>query len=284
MGIKLVIDSASDISYEEAKEMGLVFLPLTLSFGDKEYKDSIDISRDEFYDMQEKSSSLAKTSQVTPFQYEQAFEEIINKGDIAIAITISSTLSGCYSSASIASNRFEKGQVYVIDSFSGSIGERVLIQYAHNLIKKENDVEKIVKELNSIKEKVKVLFLVDNLEYLQKGGRISKMASLAGNFLSVKPILTFGEDHEIILAGKARGFKKGNNLLKELASGMGEFDKDKPFLLCYSGKNRSTLDKYLEKYEELFQHNLDSIPVCQIGSTIGTHLGPDSIGLAFFVK
>lgn len=282
MGIKIVIDSASDISYKEAENMGLVFLPLTVTFGDKEYKDSIDISQDEFYDKLESASSLPKTSQVTPFQYEQAFEEIVKNGDTAIAITVASSLSGTYSSASIAADRFD-GKVYVVDSISGSIGERILIQQALELTKIEDDPEKIVAELNKIKEKIVILFLVDTLEYLQKGGRVSKAASLAGALLSVKPILTL-ENSEIVLAGKARGFKKGNNLLKEIASGKGEFDESKPFAICYSGKDRDMLDKYLEKYEELFGVDLHSIPVCQIGSTIGTHIGPNSIGLAFFVK
>lgn len=283
MGIKIVVDSASDISYDEANDMGLVFLPLTITFGNKEYKDSIDITKDEFYDKLENDSELPKTSQVTPFQYEQAFEKIVEDGDIAIAITISSTLSGTYSSASIAANRFD-GKVFVVDSFSGTIGERILVQYALELLKTESDPKKIVDELNRVKEKICIFFLVDTLEYLQRGGRVSKAASIAGALLSVKPILTINDDHEIVMAGKARGFKKGSNLLKEIASDKGELDADKPFTVCYSGRDRSNLDKYIEKYEELFETNLHSIPVCQIGSTIGTHLGPNSVGIAFFVK
>lgn len=283
MAIKIVVDSASDISYEEAEKMGLVFLPLTVAFGDEEYKDTIDISHDEFYDRLENGPILPKTSQVTPFQYEQAFEKIVKNGDIAIAITIASSFSGTYSSASIAANRFDDDKVYVVDSFSGSVGERILIEYALELLKTETNPEKIVSELNRVKEKIVVLFLLDTLEYLQKGGRISKMTSIAGALLSVKPILTV-ENKEIVIAGKARGFKKGNNLLREIAIDKGEFDGDKPFAVCYSGKSRELLDKYLEKYEEIFETKLDFIPVCQIGSSIGTHAGPNAVGLAFFVK
>lgn len=283
MAIKIVVDSASDISYEEAEKMGLVFLPLTVTFGDEEYKDTIDISHDEFYDRLENGPILPKTSQVTPFQYEQAFEKIVENGDIAIAITIASSFSGTYSSASIAADRFDDGKVYVVDSFSGSVGERILIEYALELLKTETNPEKIVSELNRVKEKIVVLFLLDTLEYLQKGGRISKMTSIAGALLSVKPILTV-ENKNLVLAGKARGFKKGNNLLREIAIDKGEFDGDKPFAVCYSGKSRELLDKYLEKYEEIFETKLDFIPVCQIGSSIGTHVGPNAVGLAFFVK
>lgn len=283
MAIKIVVDSASDISYEEAEKMGLVFLPLTVTFGDEEYKDTIDISHDEFYDRLENGPILPKTSQVTPFQYEQAFEKIVENGDIAIAITIASSFSGTYSSASIAADRFDDGKVYVVDSFSGSVGERILIEYALELLKTETNPEKIVSELNRVKEKIAVLFLLDTLEYLQKGGRISKMTSIAGALLSVKPILTV-ENKNLVLAGKARGFKKGNNLLREIAIDKGEFDGDKPFAVCYSGKSRELLDKYLEKYEEIFETKLDFIPVYQIGSSIGTHAGPNAVGLAFFVK
>ena len=282
MGIKIVTDSASDISYKEAEKMGLVFLPLTVTFGDKEYKDSIDISQDEFYEKLENGPVLPKTSQVTPFQFEQAFEKIIDAGDTPIAITVASTVSGTFSSASIAAERFG-GKAFVVDSYSGSVGERVLVNYALSLVEKGLDAESIVRELEAVREKIVVLFLVDTLEYLQKGGRLSKMASVAGTLLSVKPILTF-QDCKISLVGKARGFKKGNNLLKEIAVERGEFDSEKPFVICYSGSDRETLDKYLEKYEELFETKLDSIPVCQIGSTIGTHVGPNAIGIGFFVK
>ena len=282
MGIKIVIDSASDYSFEEAKKEGLVFLPLTVTFGEKEYRDSIDISNEEFYNMLEKSDALPKTSQVTPYHYEQEFEKIVENGDFAIAITVSSKLSGTYSSATIAAQKYP-GKVFVVDSLNGSIGEKILIQYAKKLTETMDDPEKIVELLNEQREKIAIYYLVDTLEYLQKGGRVSKFASMAGSLLSVKPILTF-ENYEIAVAGKARGFKKGHNLLQEIVADRGKINSEMPFIISYSGNDRSTLDKYVEKYEEIFNTDLSSIPVTKIGSTIGTHLGPNSIGIAYFTE
>ncbi|PSJ31863.1 hypothetical protein UF10_04425 [Peptostreptococcus russellii] len=282
MGIKFVVDSASDFSYEEAKNLGITFLPLTVTINHKEYKDGIDITNEEFYKLLESNETLPKTSQVTPYQFEEAFKDIIDNGDTAIAITISSKVSGTYSSAHLAAENFP-GKAFVIDSLSGSIGEKILLLHGLELAKSIDNAEDIVKELNSKREKIAVYYLLDTLEYLQKGGRISKISSLAGALLSVKPIFTL-EGGEVKLAGKARGFKKGHNMLKDLVSERGNVDTSKPSMLSYSGGNRDVLNKYLDKYREILKIDVDQLPVTQLGSTIGTHLGPNAIGIAFFLE
>lgn len=282
MGIKFVVDSASDFSYEEAKNLGITFLPLTVTINHKEYKDGIDITNEEFYKLLESNETLPKTSQVTPYQFEEAFKDIIDNGDTAIAITISSKVSGTYSSAHLAAENFP-GKAFVIDSLSGSIGEKILLLHGLELAKSIDNAEDIVRELNSKREKIAVYYLLDTLEYLQKGGRISKISSLAGALLSVKPIFTL-EGGEVKLAGKARGFKKGHNMLKDLVSERGNVDTSKPSMLSYSGGNRDVLNKYLDKYREILKIDVDQLPVTQLGSTIGTHLGPNAIGIAFFLE
>lgn len=282
MGIKFVVDSASDFSYEEAKNLGITFLPLTVTINHKEYKDGIDITNEEFYKLLESNETLPKTSQVTPYQFEEAFKDIIDNGDTAIAITISSKVSGTYSSAHLAAENFP-GKAFVIDSLSGSIGEKILLLHGLELAKSIDNAEDVVSELNSKREKIAVYYLLDTLEYLQKGGRISKISSLAGALLSVKPIFTL-EGGEVKLAGKARGFKKGHNMLKDLVSERGNVDTSKPSMLSYSGGNRDVLNKYLDKYREILKIDVDQLPVTQLGSTIGTHLGPNAIGIAFFLE
>ncbi|MEG0249723.1 MAG: DegV family protein [Peptostreptococcus sp.] len=282
MGIKFVVDSASDFSYEEAQNLGITFLPLTVTINHKEYRDGIDITNEEFYNFLESNETLPKTSQVTPYQFEEAFKSIIDDGDVAIAITISSKVSGTYSSAHVAAQNFP-GKAFVIDSLSGSIGEKILLLYGLELIKTMDKVEDVVKELNDKREKIAVYYLLDTLEYLQKGGRVSKLTSLAGALLSVKPIFTL-IGGEVTLAGKARGFKKGHNMLRDLVSERGDVDTSKPSMLSYSGNNKDVLNKYLDKYREMLKVNIDELPVTQLGSTIGTHLGPNAIGIAFFLE
>ena len=280
--IKLIVDSTSEFSYEEAKELGLVYLPITINFDGEELKEGIDISKSDFYNRMESSSTLSKTSQITPFQYTEAIQEVIDEGNTPVIITLSSNLSGTYSSAMIAASEFDN--VTVIDSESASIGEKILILYALDLIKNGcSSVEELIDKINEKKKKIGIYFLIDTLTYLQKGGRISKFGSLAGNFLSVKPLLSI-IDNEIAVVAKSRGFNKGHLILKDKIDEMGEIDYDMPFLLSYSGNNSHVLDKYIDKYEDIFQTKIHDIPIVQIGSSVGTHMGPNSVGVAFFYK
>lgn len=280
--IKLIIDSTSDFTYEEANDLGLVYLPITVSFGDIELKEGIDISKSEFYNRMIDGNSLPKTSQITPFQYTEAIDKVLENGDTPVIITLSSNLSGTYSSAMIAASNYDN--VYVVDSENASIGEKILILYAINEIKNGcNNPEELVDKINQKKKKIGIFFLVDTLTYLQKGGRISKFSSLTGNLLSVKPLLTL-VDNEIVVAAKSRGFNKGHLILKDKIEERGYIDYNQPFLLAYSGDDISVLDKYIGKYEDIFNTNIKNIPIVQIGSSVGTHLGPNSVGVAFFYK
>lgn len=282
MGIKIVTDSASDFTFKEAQELGLTFLPLTILFGDKEYKDNVDITNSEFYDLVENEEQMPKSSQVTPYAFEQAFSKIVEDGDIAIAITISSKLSGTYASATIAAQNFP-GKVFVVDSKSASSGERLLVMYALELLKTMNNPSEIVEKLESKTDKIIVYYLLDTLEYLYKGGRLSKLGAVAGTIMSVKPIVTI-VNGEVSLAGKARGFKKGCSLLFNLINNIGEIDESMPYVYAYSGSSDYLLDQYKKLYPETFKKDLSEIDNCSIGSTVGTHIGPGSVGVSFFLK
>ncbi|MDU3828112.1 MAG: DegV family protein, partial [Peptostreptococcus sp.] len=189
MGLKLIVDSASDISIEEAKELGIRVMPLSISFADKDYKDGVDLSKLEFYKKLKESSELPKTSQVSPYEFDQAINDVVSNGDAAIVITIASTLSGTYSSATIAASNYPDDKVVVIDSMTASVGERVLVLYALDLIKQGLDIKEIAKILNEKKEKIRIVYLMDTLETLYKGGRLSRLETMTGSILGVKPIL-----------------------------------------------------------------------------------------------
>lgn len=280
--IKLIIDSTSDFTYEEAKKLGLVYLPITINFGGDEFKEGIDITKSEFYRKVSESKSLPTTSQITPYQYKEAIESVLKDGDTPVIITVSSNLSGTYSSATVATSEYEG--VYVIDSESVSVGEKILIQYAVDLLNNGcQDPEEFVSKINEKKKKIGIYFLIDNLTNLQKSGRISKLGSLAGNLLSVKPLLSI-VDNQIVVVAKSRGFNKGHMVLKEKIDEFGTIDYDMPFLLGYSGDDSTILDKYVSKYENIFNTDIKNIPVVQIGSSVGTHLGSNSVGVVFFYK
>lgn len=283
MGIKLVVDSSSEITQEESKKMGVYCLPLTVSFEEDMFRDGVDLSYDEFYDKLSEYESLPKTSQVTPYLYEEAFKEILSNGDIPVAITLSSEISGTYNSAILASNQFDE-EIHVIDSLTTSCALKLIIKYALSIIDKYDDPVEFVNEIERIKKKVKIFYLLDTLEYLYKGGRLSKFSALAGSILSIKPIISFDDSGKVVMVSKSRGWKKGISLLSDLVKESGEIDEELGVILSYSGKDSSIVDSLKQKSEDLFSFDVNAIPVTQIGCTIGTHAGPGTIGISYFTK
>ena len=253
MAVKILIDSASDITQEEANKLGINVIPLQVRFDEEEYLDGINLSPKEFYDKLIEQDTLPKTSQVTPFRYQEEFERLTKNGDSLIVITLSSKLSNTYNSAVLASYDF-MDKVYVVDSLNATAGERVLALYAKRLIDKGLDIKDIVEKLNSVKSKIKLLAIVDTLEYLKKGGRISKATAFAGELFNIKPVISL-IDGEVKLVGKARGSRKANNLLHELIEKSGGIDFSMPYTTLYSGLSDAMLKKYIEDEKELWEGN-----------------------------
>lgn len=280
--IKILVDSAADLELAEAEELGITLAPILVRFGKDEFMDGVNITHREFFEKLIESGELPQTSQINEFRFAEYFKNLTANGDDVIAITISSKLSGTYSCAVKAAKKFG-GKVRVVDSLNASIGERVLLQYALRLLNCGLTVDEIVKELNERKQKIQVLAVLDTLKYLRKGGRISAAAAIAGEMLSIKPVVSVIKG-EVKLVGKAIGSKKGNNLLNQLIEKCGGIDFERPYTLGYSGLSDDYLKKYLHDSEKLWKGNTDSVPSYLIGSTIGTHVGPNAIAVAFFAK
>ncbi len=280
--IKIIVDSASDVEQDEADELGISLIPMKVRFGDEEYSDGINLTHKEFFEKLIESAELPQTSQINEYSWEERFKELTADGSEVIAITISSRLSGTYSSAVKAAKKFG-GKIYVIDSMEACIGERILLQYAIRLVKEGRSATEIFKELNEKKSKIQLLAVLDTLKYLRKGGRISSVAAIAGEMLSIKPVVSVVKG-EVKLVGKAIGSKKSNNLLNQLVDRCGGIDFDMPYVLGYSGLSDDYLQKYLKDSERLWKGKAEFIPFYMIGSTIGTHVGPNAIAVAFFAK
>ncbi len=280
MGIRLMIDSGCDMAPEIANEKNVRVLPLKVSFGDDEYLDQVTLKHREFYEKLIETDVFPKTAQIPPFEYDEAFHEAVEAGDTVVCLTISQKLSGCYQSACIAAADYP-GNVYVVDTMSVAVGEQILMDYAVRLRDEGADAVTIVKELEEKRDKVVILALLDTLEYLKRGGRISAAVAFAGNLLSVKPVVQ-AVDGECVLVGKARGSRAANNLLKEIMKKAGGIDFSMPFGVAFSGLDRSLLTKYIEDNRDLWGDHVDSIPTCSIGSAIGSHIGPGAIAVACF--
>lgn len=282
MSIHIITDSACDLTQEEARELEVTVLPLKISFGNDEYLDGINLSQSEFYEKLVETDELPRTSLLSPFDYADTFYHATQDGDSVICITLSSGLSGCWQSATIASRDFE-GQVQVVDSQSVCVGQRVLVERAVQLRAEGKSVEEIVTVLEAEKDRVHVIALLDTLEYLKKGGRITAAAAAAGSLLSIKPVVTV-QDGKVAMLGKARGSRNANNLLTEFIQKAGEIDFSRPLAIAYSGLSDNLLRKYMQDHEYLYADYEGTIPVSIIGSAIGTHVGPGAIAFAFMTK
>lgn len=279
MKTRIIADSSADLMNKEKVQVTLV--PLSITFDEEEYKDGVTIDHKTFYEKLIESDVLPTTSQVAPFDFAEKFKEVEEAGESAVVITISSKLSGTYQSAMIAANDFEN--IYVVDGASAAIGGGILVEYALKLADQGMDAKEIAKELEKVKENVVVVALVDTLEYLRKGGRVSSAVAFAGGVLNIKPVLSL-TNGEINMLGKARGSKQGNNLLVQEIEKSGGVDFSKPVLLGYTGITDSLLVKYIEDSKAIWEGNLDEIRYTTIGSAIGTHVGPGAIAVAFFKK
>ena len=282
MAVKFIIDSASDVLPAEAKQLGVTHLPMKVLFGEREYADAVSLSHQEFYEMLASDAEHPTTSQITPGEFAAAYEEVTSQGDTAVVITVSSKLSGTYQSAVIAAHDY-RGKVFVVDSLSATIGERLLLQRGLELAKEHLTAEEIACRLDEEKHRVRIFAYVDTLEYLKKGGRISATTAVVGGLLNIKPIITV-EDGLVVTAGKARGAKQGNSLLRELALKGNGFDFDRPFALAFSGASDEGLRSFVRDNEDLWQGHEDSLSVATVGCVIGAHAGPGAVALGFFEK
>ena len=278
MSIKIITDSASDLSPDFDKDIYVI--PMHVYFGDEEFSDGVTLSHEEFYEKLVECDDLPTTSQIPPYEFEKAYQEVTANGDCAIVITMSGKLSGTNQSACIAAQDYE-GKVFVVDSESVTIGERALITLAQQLIHEGLPVEEIVEQLLEARERIQIVALLDTLEYLKKGGRIPKSVAFLGEMLSIKPVVSL--DHgEVVMLGKAHGSKNGNNLLVERIRTVGGIDFDMPYYLGYTGLSDRLLQKYIKDSKALWEDHADHLDCTCIGGTIGTHVGPGAIAVAFF--
>ena len=277
MKTRIIVDSTADFPPEIKARVHTV--PLTVCFGDREYIDGITIDHKTFYEKLIECDVLPTTSQATPDAFMREFEKARQAGEAAVVITLASQFSGTYQSAVIAAEEYEN--IYVVDSTSAAMGSGILVELACRLLDEGKNAEEIAGVLEEEKKKIVVVALVDTLEYLKKGGRISKSVAFAGGVLNIKPVLSV-IGGEIKMLGKARGSKMGNNLLVQEIDKAGGIDFNKPVLLGYSGISDALLRKYIEDSRDIWEGNLDEVRYTTVGSVIGTHAGPGAVVVAFF--
>ena len=280
MKIRIITDSGCDMLPPYAPN--LTVLPLTITFGEESFLDGVELDHHRFYEKLIEGEELPTTSQIAPAAFEEAFQKAVDAGEAVVCVTLSSKLSGTYQSARIAAEGFA-GQVWVVDSENVTIGQRLLVERAVELAGQGMDAAQLSARLDQEKKDIRLVALLDTLEYLKRGGRISPSIAMVGGLLSIKPVVAV-ENGEVVLLGKARGSKNGNNLLIQLIQKTSGVDFGRPYRLGYTGLDDGLLQKYIADSVQLWQDHVEELPVSTVGGAIGTHVGPGAVAVAFFQK
>lgn len=277
--IRILTDSAADLGEAELSCPGVVVIPMAVTFADGEtFPDDGTLTRDEFFARLAADAKLPRTSQPSPAAYMQAFAEAADAGDSVVVITIAQKLSGTYQCACLAAEEAD-GTVCVVDSETATQGEALLVREALRLRDSGCTAAELAAHLEQFKKRIRVVAVVDSLKHLQKGGRVSAAVALVGGALGIKPVLSL-YDSQIRLEDKGRGRPGALVAMFRLLERLGGADPAYGYTLLYSD------DRQLAAPVHHYMHNnlhLTGGRVGQIGATIGTHIGPRAVGVAFVV-
>lgn len=277
--IRILVDAAADYQTEELKEKNIDLIPLKVTIGDTTYLDGVDLDRNDFYRILEQSGTFPKTSQPSPQEFLDIFETIKENGDELICILLSSELSGTFQSAVLAKDMADYDKIYLVDSLSATYTIKVMADYACRLRSEGIGAARIAQKVDALKSRVKVLAALDTLEYLSRGGRLSRTAAAIGDMANIKPIVTLTAEGKVGILGKCLGKNKAICAIKKHLQEM-ELDDSFPVYSIYS-YGTDNCAKFEEKLE---QEGCRISKRLQIGPTIGSHIGPEAFGIIFVTK
>lgn len=279
--IRIITDSAADFEPAELERMNITCIPLTVFFGEQEYQENVNLSKNQFYDLLLNSDSFPKTSQASPQILIDLFEDAAQAGDSAIYITISSQISGTYQNALMIRDSVESPNCHVVDSRNGTGGQRMVVEYAVRLRDQGMDAASIVAALETMRDRIELYACIQSLEYLHRGGRISHVSYTLGTIANIKPIISVDVEGRVMVPAKAIGMRKGMATLCKKVEAKRP-DADFPLYVMYTNN--------IAVAEELAQHLGEmgiQVPperIIQVGAAIGAHVGPESCGLVYVAE
>lgn len=277
--LRILIDSAADYLPADAARKNIEFIPLTVTVDDMSYQDGIDLTTDEYYEKLSKAENFPKTSQPSPQAFADIFQDVKDKGDEMICITLAAALSGTYQSANIAKDMVDYEHIHIINAKTATCAIRFLADYARDLGDKGMPTLEIVDKVKELRGKIKILAALDTLEYLYKGGRLSRGAATIGEMVNLKPIITLNEEGAIMVPGKCVGKNKATMFILKSVKEL-QVDTDFPFYTVYTHGTENC--EHLEN--KLTAEGYTVSERLQIGATIGSHIGPGVFGAIFVQK
>jgi DegV family protein with EDD domain len=272
--IKIITDSSSNISQQEAASLGITVMPMTVMFGTQEYKDGVDISTEEFYEKLTGEKVFPHTSQLSDEEFMQVFTEACKSGDEVLVMPITAALSGTYARAKKVAEESGFSNLHVYETGATTAILKVMVLEA--VQNRDKSVEEVIKILDELRPKIKLFAALDTLEYLQKGGRLSQGAALIGNLLKVKPIITHDNKSNVKLISKQIGFHLAIKSLAEKVD-VSKIDRSKPVYLLYT-MDATNCNNLATKLKIDFGEKINICPV------IGAHIGPRAAGIVYVEK
>ena len=275
--IRLIIDSTADLTAQEIEDLGVTVIPMKVCVDDKEYLAGVNLQNEEFFDLLKKCKTLPHTTQINQDEYQNIIKPFLDKGEDVFVMSLSSGLSGSFNSLRLASEELNSAHLEIFDTQNVTLGFKVLVFEALKLIKSGVSLHQLKAKMEELKQKCRLIAVVDNVKYLIKGGRLSLVAGIAVTALNIKPIVTI-KNGKVVVLSKGIGY---NHAIKNLIKNLSNIDLEKSICLGHSN-DLTRFEQFKKEIEKAL--NIKCEGCTGIGPIIGTHAGPGCVAIAYLEK
>lgn len=275
--IRLIIDSTADLTAQEIEDLGVTVIPMKVCVDDKEYLAGVNLQNEEFFDLLKKCKTLPHTTQINQDEYQNIIKPFLDKGEDVFVMSLSSGLSGSFNSLRLASEGLNSAHLEIFDTQNVTLGFKVLVFEALKLIKSGVSLHELKAKMEELKQKCRLLAVVDNVKYLIKGGRLSLVAGIAVTALNIKPIVTI-KNGKVVVLSKGIGY---NHAIKNLIKNLSNIDLEKSICIGHSN-DLTRFEQFKKEIEKAL--NIKCEGCTGIGPIIGTHAGPGCVAIAYLEK
>ena len=279
--VRIITDSAADFEPQEYQQLNVTCIPLRVMLGETEYQETVDLTKDQFFQLLAATGATPSTAQPSPQCLLDLFEDAKRCGDEAIYICLSSALSGTYQSAMMTCQEADSDSCYVLDSKNATGGQRLLVEYAVRLREEGKTAAQIVEAVEAIRDKIVLYACIDTLEYLYRGGRISHTVYKLGTMAQVKPVIRVTEEGAIEVPSKAMGMRKGMDLLCKRMEQQKASSEHNLYVMYTADR---TIGETLAKKVRELGYEVPEDRIIQVGAGIGSHIGPNACGFVYVAE
>ncbi len=279
--VRIITDSAADMEPLEYEKLNIRCVPLGVSFGDTEYRENENLSKEQFYALLRSCPDFPKTSQASPALVEQLLTQARDAGDEVVFICLSSGFSGFYQSVCAMAKMLDMENCYVINSLTGTGGQRMLVEHAAHLRDEGKPAAQIAEAIEELKGRVIIYACMDTLEYLYRGGRISHAKYKLGSMANIKPILFISHEGLCEIPAKAIGMRKGMDYMCKRLD-FHQYDDKFPLYVMFTGQRGNGVK--LAQRLRMLGYDIPDERIINVGAAIGSHVGPNACGLVYIEK